>query len=154
MAWQVRPAKVEEIGLLMERSVETASNQLMAREARLTSWSQLAGQMQRMFSLSLGAEGGACLLAAEGEVTGGYILLMPAPNSFTGLPELVVMDIWVDPELRGQGLARLLLEGAEVWGRRVGTTGLVAQVAVQNQPSLRTFLKAGYQVERYILGKA
>jgi RimJ/RimL family protein N-acetyltransferase len=63
------------------------------------------------------------------------------------------MDIWVDPSLRGHGLAGQLLTATEAWGRSVGASGLVAQVAVHNGASLRTFQKAGYQLERYVLGK-
>ncbi|HLO02550.1 MAG TPA: GNAT family N-acetyltransferase [Symbiobacteriaceae bacterium] len=153
MAWQVRPYQMTEISPLMERSLQTAGAQLMEREARRASAAQLATQVQRMFAQTLGAQGGTCLVATNGSAIGGYVLLMPTPNPFTGAQEGVVMDIWVDPGLRGNGMARLLLSATEEWGSSVGVTGLAAQVAVHNQASLRAFLKAGYQVERYVLGK-
>lgn len=153
MAWQVRPYQMTELGPLLERSLQTASAQLMEREAVRASQSQLATQVQRMFAQTIQTQGGTCLVAADGPSVGGYVLLMPAPNVFTGAQEGVVMDLWVDPALRGHGLASLLLQAAERWAESIGATGLAAQVAVHNPSSLRALTKAGYRVERYVLGK-
>lgn len=153
MTWQVRPYQMTEINALMERSLQTARAQLMEREVVRAYPAQLASQVQQMFAQTLRTQGGTCLVATDGAQVGGYALLMPAPNAFTGAPEVVVMDIWVDPALRGHGMARMLLQAAEHWSESIGATGLAAQVAVHNQASLRAFLKQGYQVERYVLGK-
>jgi GNAT superfamily N-acetyltransferase len=153
VGWEIRPCQMNEVSVLMERSLATAQAQLMEREARSAGLVQVASQVQRMFAQTLSTPGGSCLVAVSGSRIGGYVLLMPAPNSFTGSTEGIVMDIWVDPELRGQGLAGQLLAATEEWGRSVGVGGLMAQVAVQNGPSLRALQKAGYRVERYVLGK-
>lgn len=154
MSWQVRPYQVTEISPLMERSLQTASAQLMEREAARASPAQLASQIQQMFAQTLHTPGGTCLVATDGSTIGGYTLLMPAPNAFTGALEGVVMDIWIEPALRRQSMAQMLLQAAEGWSESIGATGLIAQVAIQNQASLQTFRKAGYQIERYVLGKA
>lgn len=153
MAWQVRPYKTTELNPLMERSLQTAGGQLMEREAVRVNQAQLAAQIQRMFAQTLQTAGGTCLVATDGSTLGGYVLLMPAPNAFTGAPEGVVMDLWVDPALRGHGVASLLLQAAEVWGESIGATGLAAQIAIHNQASMRALTKAGYRVERYVVGK-
>lgn len=153
MAWQVRPYQMTELGPLMERSLQTAGAQLMERESLRANQSQLATQIQRMFVQTLSAQSGTCLVATDGASLGGYVLLLPAPNPFTGAQEGVVMDLWVDPALRGHGLASLLLQAADQWAESIGATGMAAQVAVHNQASLRALTKAGYRVERYVVGK-
>jgi RimJ/RimL family protein N-acetyltransferase len=64
-------------------------------------------------------------------------------------PDLAEVDIAVAPEARGRGIAREILGlGLERVENLLGVTRVRALVKPDNQPSLRAFRAAGFQVER------
>jgi len=112
-----------------------------------------------MYAMALAMPGGAVLVVdwphgvAGDRGPAAYALLMPQPNAFTGERELVVLDIYVNPHLRGHRVARLLLDRAAGYARSIGCGMLVAQVALHNRSSLRLFEGAGFAGERVVLGR-
>ena len=52
---------------------------------------------------------------------------------------------YVDPELRGQGLGRLLIERAEQWARDRGLSELASDAEITNEPSLRAHEALGFK---------
>lgn len=149
----VRQAHPGELPVLMAHSSQTAWAQLVPRQ-QPADFPATVQRNREMWSHALRQAGIVLVLAKEGHAPPlGYVLLSPQTNPFGGPPELIVLDIWVDPTMRGQGAGRRLLAATEEYGRRLGFTGLVAQIAVHNRASMDLFTRAGYQVERTVVGK-
>jgi GNAT superfamily N-acetyltransferase len=153
----VRPYRLTELPGILERGVQTALAQVVGREAPGAGQSQVAGQLHRMYQNALAVPQTTILVVDWPSPTvagpAAYALLMPQPNAFTAEPEVVVMDIFTDPALRGRGVGRALLESAAEYARGSGCHGLVAQVALHNQSSLAMFTGSGFQGERVVVGK-
>lgn len=158
----VRSARQEELSGILQRSMETAWAQLAPRDGPNANPSGVATMVQRMYQMALTTPGGTVLVvdwpgsgpgSTSAEGLAAYALLMPQANPFTGAGEVIVLDIYTDPRLRGQGVGRALLQSAGQYARSNGWGGLVAQVALSNQASMRMFLGDGFQAERVVLGK-
>jgi RimJ/RimL family protein N-acetyltransferase len=63
-----------------------------------------------------------------------------------------VVSIAVAAPKRGKGYARLLLRLAHEEAARLGVTRLVADILPANTPSLRAFLRDGYEVTQVVPG--
>ena len=87
---------------------------------------------------SVRADGGegAVLAIARGSVD--------ADPSTDGLGWLGVTAVEVDPGVRRQGLAGLVLRGLAAWAVDRGATGCYLQVAAENEPALRLYAGAGF----------
>jgi GNAT superfamily N-acetyltransferase len=153
----VRPYRLAELPAILERGVQTALAQVVGREAPGAGYDQVAGQLHRMYQNALGVPQSTILVVdwPNGGMPGpaAYALLMPQPNAFTAEPEVIIMDIFTDPAVRGRGVGRALLTGAADYARSIGCHGLVAQVALHNQPSLAMFTGSGFHGERVVVGK-
>lgn len=87
---------------------------------------------------SVRADGGegAVLAIARGSVD--------VDSSPGGLGWLGVTAVEVDPGVRRQGLAGLVLRGLAAWAVERGATGCYLQVAAENEPALRLYAGAGF----------
>ena len=154
----VRPYRREDLPHIVKCGVQTAAGQLVAREAPGASAEGVAAQASRMFEWVLMTPQATLLVAewpagTQRQEPAGYVLLMPQPNAFTGEREVVVMDIYTNPALRGHRLGRLLLDKAAEYARAIGCPSLVAQVALHNGPSRRLFERCGFAGERVVVGR-
>lgn len=143
--------------MVLSRGLASAYDQLAERERPMAQPEGMAHQLREMYRCVL-ATPGAALLVADGvglpePGPAGHALLLPQPNPFTGVPEVVVMDIWVHPDLRGRGIGSALVQEAERHARGLGARGLAAQIALHNQASLALFAALGLQRERVVAGK-
>ncbi|MFZ5825643.1 MAG: GNAT family N-acetyltransferase [Bacillota bacterium] len=153
----IRPYRVEELPTVMHRAHASAFDQLVERERGHAQPDGVARQLREMYRMVL-ATPGATLLVAEGAGLpepgpAGHALLFPQANPFTGVGEMVVMDIWVHPAARGMGVGSALVQEAERHTRAIGGRSLVAQIALHNQASQALFRRAGFQQERVVTGK-
>lgn len=154
--YPIRPYRLEELPLIIQRGLNSAWDQLVDRERLTATPEGMASQFTEMYRAVLISPGGALFVAAGQGMTeppAGHALLYAQPNPFTGAQEVVVMDIWVHPRLRGMGIGSALLREAERHARSLGGRGLVAQVSLHNPASLALFRRAGCNQERAILGK-
>lgn len=153
---QVRQHRPDELTGFIHRALGTAWGQLVERERPAAAEAGIVHQMTEMYRQALSRHGGM-VLVLEGSGPGAgplaHALVAPQPNPFTGEGELVVLDIFVDPALRGRRVGQRLLAEAERYARSIGCGSLVAQVALQNEASLRLFRGAGLQPERLVLGR-
>lgn len=154
---RVRTYRAAELPLVLERGAASARDQLVARELPLAREDALRYQFQTMYRMVLSTPDSALLVAEPagpgGGAVVGHVLLLPQANPFTGAPEVVVMDIWVHPDLRSRGIGSRLVAEAERHARRIGARGLVAQIALHNAASLALFHRAGFAAERVVAGK-
>ena len=64
-----------------------------------------------------------------------------------------IKNVYVAPELRGQGYGHRLLETAEEWFRAEGAPKAALDASVCNQQALSFYTKAGYCTERLRMEK-
>jgi aminoglycoside 6'-N-acetyltransferase I len=76
-------------------------------------------------------------------------------NFAEGAPDLgapYVEDLWVEPEYRRRGVARLLLESVENWAREQGYRWLGSDARLDNEESQHWHLAAGFaEQERLVV---
>ena len=81
------------------------------------------------------------LVCAEGEVLCGYILVILRRG--TRLARMY--SLAVDPDYRGQGLAKLLIEQAESGARETGSLYMRLEVEMNNSKAISLYRKLGYR---------
>lgn len=64
-----------------------------------------------------------------------------------------IKNVYVAPELRGQGQAQLLLSAADDWFRSQGCSKASLDVSVCNEAAIRCYQRAGYETARYRMEK-
>jgi len=153
----IRPYRAEDLPTVVARSIRSAWDQLVARERPLAQAAAVSRQLSDMYRSVLAAPGSLLLVAEAPGLPepgpAGHALLLPQANPFTGVWEVVVMDIWVHPALRGRGVGTELLREAERYARSTGGRGLVAQIALHNQASQGLFRRMGFRPERVVVGR-
>ena len=96
---------------------------------------------------------GFLAFAPDGEVSG--MIDARVRNYVEGAPDLraaFVEDLWVEPEYRRRGVARLLLNAVESWARDEGMVWLGSDTPPDNRESQEWHLAAGFGVvERLIV---
>lgn len=65
-----------------------------------------------------------------------------------------VKNIYISPELRGQGYAKMLLETADQWFRTRGCSKATLDVSVCNEEAIKLYEAAGYGIVRHRMEKA
>lgn len=156
--FEVRAFRREELPAILARSVATAAGQLVLRDLPGATAEGLAGQIRQMFETALLMPDATVLVVdwpagVSGQGPAAYALVMPQPNGFTGERELVVLDIYIDPLLRGRKLGRPLVDRVLAYGRQVGARSVVAQIAVHNAASRGLFRSSGFAEERVVVGR-
>lgn len=155
---QIRPYRAEDLPGIIGQSVQTALAQISWREWSGASREGALKQVNRMYQNALGVPGTVILVVdgpgtSSGAAPSAYLCAMPQENPFTSERELILLDIFTHPSLRGQGVAQAMMAQAEAHARAIGCHGLVVQVALHNQASLRLVSAAGFSPERVILGR-
>ncbi|GLS20514.1 hypothetical protein GCM10007874_35310 [Labrys miyagiensis] len=91
-------------------------------------------------SLTLIAEGEGCERL-------GFLHALPGPDGITGRSIGYIALLAVVEAAEGQGVARLLLDGAEAWARDKGYAALSLDVFASNGRGRRFYEKNGFAVE-------
>lgn len=156
---QVRSFRREELPAILACSVQTAQAQLVGRDLPGATSQGLVRQITGMYESALIMPDTTILVAdwpaggAKGAGPAAYVLAMPQPNPFTGEREVVILDIYTNPALRGRKVGRMLLDHVTAYAKRVGAGSLVAQIAVHNQASRALFRSGGFVEERVVVGR-
>lgn len=103
------------------------------------------GKQHRGLELMLRDERSHILVAeADGQVVGmctGQVVISTAE----GGPAILVEDMVVAENFRGQGLGRALLDGLIAWGQEQGATRMQLLADCTNQPALDYYRHLGWQ---------
>ena len=142
-----------EQGWLLERSVETGWSQLSPEQQGTVPQDVVLANARGMVTHALSMPGSAALVARVSGRPVGYIVVVVVPEDLTARLSGLFLDIWVDPDYRGQGLASRLTMAGEEHCRSLGLTRVHRVVAAHNTASLEHARKDGCEVERYLLVK-
>jgi ribosomal-protein-alanine N-acetyltransferase len=80
----------------------------------------------------------AQMLVADGTVLGYFVAMQ-------GLDEVHLLNITVDPQYQGQGLARVLLDGLALWARGQAAQTLWLEVRVGNARAIHVYEAHGFR---------
>ncbi len=86
-------------------------------------------------------------------VPAGHIWLARIFNQFTGMPEALVLNVFIEEEHRGKGLARQVLTFADEWARGLGLEIIGLNVGPENELASRIFESIGYRMESQRMSK-
>jgi len=87
------------------------------------------------------------LVAEDGRDIVGWLKLAPPTPLASNAHVQQVQGLGVDPDRRRQGIARALLDAALELARQRGARKITLRVLGSNDPALRLYRSAGYQVE-------
>lgn len=87
--------------------------------------------------------GGFWLAKRQGDVV-GYIAVTPRFSVAAGGAILVIDELYVDPDHRGQGLGRLLIDVVQAYGESIGCRLLLLEVANHNRTAANFYAALGF----------
>ena len=151
--YTVRPARPEEMPWVIATSLETAWEQVEPGARPHCDRRALAAFTQGQMQGALRLPGSVVLLAEAAGETAGYITVAVAPHPWSGQPVGFLLDIWVAPARRGQGVADALCSAAEAHCRGLGLRETVRTVAAHNAASLRHAQKSGCRITHHLLSR-
>jgi ribosomal-protein-alanine N-acetyltransferase len=123
VAVEIRPLRLTDLG-----DVET-----IEQRAYRTPWSR------SMFASELAKSSSICLGAVEGERLVGYMINSRYVDAWH------VMNVAVDPEYQGRGIATRLLERLFELTASDGRRGYTLEVRVSNESAIRLYEKLGFE---------
>jgi ribosomal protein S18 acetylase RimI-like enzyme len=101
----------------------------------------------------LGEHLGDVLVAEEAGRVAGYVKVAPPTPLPSNAHVQQVQGLLVDPELRGRGVGRALLEAAMELARERGGRRIWLRVLATNSPAQRLYAAAGFGVEGVLRGE-
>jgi ribosomal protein S18 acetylase RimI-like enzyme len=87
-------------------------------------------------------------VAHAGERAAGFVRLYPAWSSIAVRPAWILEDLYVDPDLRGSGIARGLMRASQEHARASGAGEMSLETAAGNLPAQSLYESMGYVRER------
>lgn len=99
--------------------------------------SNLAGTLQQRSDA-------AVVLAFEEDTPAGLVICIEGFSTFSCKPLLNIHDVFVAPEYRGQGLARLLFDHVETIAKARGCCKLTLEVLEGNERARAAYTKFGF----------
>ena len=136
--------------------VEGTWNSLGSRqrdELGLDSASELAVRLSEWIRSEGGLFNQAFVVKTSKGVPAGHVWLARIINQFTGMPEALVINVFVEEEHRGKGLGRKLMEIAEDWAKGLGLEIVSLNVGPDNELALHVFDSLGYEPESKRMSK-
>ena len=151
--YTVRPARAEEIPWVLATAQATAWEQVEPAARPQCDRLALAAWIQAQMQGAL-QEPGSIVLVAEAEgMRVGYVTLARAQHPIRGTPVGFLLDIWVTPDVRRQGVANALCQAAEAHCRALGLRETLRTIAAHNPASLEHALKSGCRITQHLLSK-
>lgn len=89
----------------------------------------------------------AVFIAWERERAAGFVQLFKYVSTVRLSPTVILEDLFVDPDLRGRGVAPLLLEHSLVYAESLGASELYLETAVDNFTAQRVYERCDWTRE-------
>ena len=77
----------------------------------------------------------------------GYVWVAQVGSTFTGKNQAFIINLYVVPEFRGQGIGSVLMRKAEEWALLQNLDRIGLSVAVHNQVAVELYEKEGFTAE-------
>lgn len=88
------------------------------------------------------------LVEEDGRVVGcGYAQLRPSAAAFVHDQHAYLGFMYVEPDVRGQGINKMIIESLISWSRDRGVYDFYLQVYVGNRAAIRAYEKVGFTPE-------
>jgi GNAT superfamily N-acetyltransferase len=109
-------------------------------------------QRERALLVShFGDDSSAIYVAWRDEAAVGFVQMFAYTSTVQLVPTLVLEDLFVLPEARGEGVAAALLERSLEHARSVGAGGMFLETAHDNQAAQRVYQRCGWVREGHFL---
>jgi len=105
------------------------------------------GGEHRFLHERLAKQDSTIFIARSSERAVGFAQLFMTYSSVHLGPSLILEDLYVDPEARGKGIARALLDRAKNHALQLKATGMFLETAHSNRAAQRVYERAGWQPE-------
>jgi GNAT superfamily N-acetyltransferase len=128
----LRPAQVEDVPQILAFILELAEYERLAHT--VTATEDLL--RQSLFGPKPAAE---AIIAAVDGVDVGWALFFTNFSTFNGLPGIYIEDLYVKPELRGQGIGKALLKRVATLAVERGCGRVEWAVLDWNEPSIQFY---------------
>jgi GNAT superfamily N-acetyltransferase len=150
----IRAMRPDERERFLERIVHTSWNDLPHYHRERRAPGDIAPGVRHIVELLM-AQGDNVVLVAdvEGRPNKGQVWLGEARDPYSGARRGYIYDLYVEPDMRGQGLGRALLRAAEEASTRRGDRELGLTVAAGNEEALALYGNMGFAVERLTMSK-
>jgi ribosomal protein S18 acetylase RimI-like enzyme len=150
----IRAIRSEEHERFLERIIQTSWNDLPSHYRERLAPGDIALGVRNLIELLM-AQGSNVLLVADldDQSNSGQVWLGEARDPYSGARRGYIYDLYVEPEMRGQGIGRALLRAAEAASLRRGDSELGLTVAAQNEAALALYQHMGFDVERLTMSK-
>jgi ribosomal protein S18 acetylase RimI-like enzyme len=86
--------------------------------------------------------------ASDGSRALGLVQIFESWSTVRLAPVLILEDLFVEPEARGRGIARALIDAAIAFAREAGAAGMFLETAVTNERAQEVYERAGWERER------
>jgi GNAT superfamily N-acetyltransferase len=86
--------------------------------------------------------------ASDGSRVLGFVQIFEVWSTVRLAPVLILEDLFVEPDSRGQGIARALIDAAIAFAREVGAAGMFLETAASNERAQQVYERAGWARER------
>lgn len=142
MPYQIRPLQAHEVEQWRNvrlRALQDAPQAFGSRYEEVVQWSPERWQ-ERTASLTAGGDQIMFLAERDDGHIAGCAGGVTNPD---GVP--LVISMWVEPESRGLGLARRLLDAVAAWARQRRASRLLLHVTRGNAPATRLYLACGFR---------
>ena len=103
---------------------------------------------RRFVAQQLAAGTSVFFIAYAGEHAAGFVRLYPVWSSIAVRPAWILEDLYVDPDVRGRGVARVLMRAAQEHAVASGAGEMSLETAVGNLPAQSLYESMGYERER------
>jgi len=148
----IRRATADDRAFVRELGRDTARSSVS--EHRPAAIDDVLLSFERLLDFAYARRHELLIAESDGAPAGFILTLYDLPDEVTGKPQAFVAYTAVLEELRGRGIARALLDAAELGARALGLPHVSLMVTEENAHARALYDRAGYATERRMMTKS